>query len=148
MARPKKETPSGDNYVYSTLANDQLYTTYQNSGDGTPAIAVYKVFVKGGAGVATSIANGVAGETPYGVVTVVSDEDLGHLEKNQSFLDHQKGGYLTVVKKQVDVEVAIADMNRMDKSAPITPEAMEKDGAEVSKDGNTITLPTVESDNV
>lgn len=103
------------NYIFSTLANDQ---TYQNwvAGDGGIPQPTHKVFIKGGAGVANDRL-----VTPFGVATEVNDEDMAELSKNHVFNQHLKGGFITVRAKQADVEKVAADMNRADKSAPLTP---------------------------
>lgn len=144
MARPRKEIATGDNYVWSTLANSQMYTTY-NVQEGIPPVPVHEFLIRGGAAVAVDLGNGAAGETPQGVVTIVPDADLEMLLKCPAFVEHQKRGYLFVVKKMTDAEVAVADMSRDDPSAPLTPTDMTAAGATVSEDGATITLPTVET---
>jgi len=103
------------NYIFSTLANDQ---TYQNwvAGDGGIPLPTHKVFVKGGAGVANDRL-----VTPLGVSTEVTDTDLAELEKNVVFQQHVKGGFVVVRSKSADAEKVASDMNRADKSAPLTP---------------------------
>jgi len=109
------------NFVFSTLATNQRYQNYEIGGAQPVAGAV--VFIKGGAG--------VAGEnfvTPMGVPTEVTDEELGHLEKNQDFQLHKKNGFITVQTKKFEAEKVAADMNRADKSAPLTPaDYLDKD---------------------
>lgn len=102
-------------YIFSTLANDQTYQNWQSGEGGVPQPA-HKVFVKGGAGVANDRL-----VTPLGVATEVSDLDLAELEKNSVFVLHRKNGFITIRSKSADPEKVAADMNRADKSAPLTP---------------------------
>ena len=104
------------NYIFSTLATDQTYQNWQTSDGGIPQ-PTHKVFVKGGAGVATDTGRLF---TPYGVSTEVSDQDLAELEKNSVFNLHKTNGFITVRAKQADAEKVASDMNRKDKSAPLT----------------------------
>lgn len=114
------------NFVFSTLATDQRYQNYINGGGDQPVPAAV-VFIKGGSGVA-----GRNFITPMGVPTEVTDEELGHLEKNPVFQLHQKNGFITVQTKKYDAEKVAADMNRADKSAPLTPaDYVDKDVAVV-----------------
>lgn len=115
------------NYIFSTLANDQTYQNWR-SGDGGIPEPTHKVFVKGGAGVANDRLI-----TPYGVMTEVSDTDLAELEKNQVFIKHKEGGFLTIRAKSADPEKVAADMNRKDKSAPLTDADFNTDSEEAPR---------------
>ncbi len=122
-----------NNYVYSTLAADVSYNHYINSEivkSLVPGIApkatqiplIEKaILIKGGAGVAPAGIRRL--ETPLGIATSVSDEELELLEKNDVFQLHMKNGYIQVRRKKVDAEVVVADgMESRDVSAPVTPE--------------------------
>ncbi len=106
-------------YVYSTLAASVNYTVYQKQANDMQ-VPVANVLIQGGAGVADS--NFV---TPQGVVTVITNEQLEILKKVPLFNDHVKAGHIKVQERKVDVEAIVADMNRMDPSAPKTPESPE-----------------------
>lgn len=104
-------------YIFSTLACDNEYRSYTKGGNDMPSVEK-SVLVKGGAGIANK--NLI---TPRGVMTSVSDEDLKHLEANESFQMHKENGYITVESKKADAdEVAVKSMKKKDKSAPVTPE--------------------------
>lgn len=105
-----------DVYVYSTLSCDTGYATYKKGGGDLP-IVEHIVFIKGGAGVAND-----RFITPLGVATGVSNEEAELLEQNEVFRLHRENGFITMQKKQVDVEKVVADMVGRDVSAPIVPE--------------------------
>lgn len=111
------------NYVYSTLACDQLYTVW------TPIDPVTKtgpnhageVFIRGGAGVA----NSKTLITPSGVATEVTDEQLALLERCEDFRRHKENGYIRVEARSKDLDKVVADMADSDKSRPYTPKSKE-----------------------
>ena len=119
-------------YVYSTLANDQRYTTWV-AGQGMNS-KQHEVYVAGGYGINKS--NGRMGiVTPDGaVVTEISDLDLEQLKLNPDFLLHEKNGHVRVVTKQVKVEKITADLNLEDQSKPYTPQDAEKDNVTPSEE--------------
>lgn len=106
-------------YVYSTLAANMKYTVYEKTANDFHK-EIASVLIKGGAGVADT--NFV---TPLGVVTTITQEQYEILKKVSLFNDHVKAGHLTVQERQVDVEKIVADMNRLDPSAPKTPNSPE-----------------------
>jgi hypothetical protein len=101
-------------YVFSTLANDQLYQNWNHAGNDVPSKG-HAVLIKGGTGVANQRLI-----TPLGIMTEIDDADLEELEKNQGFKDHKDKGFITVQKKKADTEKVAADMNLKDESAPLT----------------------------
>ncbi|MDE2470687.1 MAG: hypothetical protein KGL35_18570 [Bradyrhizobium sp.] len=101
-------------YVFSTLANDQCYRQWVPGGADVPGIG-RDIVINGGAGVANDRL-----VTPLGVATVVSEEDAALLETNHVFKLHKKNGFIVVRPKEADPEKVAADMNRVDKSAPLT----------------------------
>ena len=107
------------NYVYSTLANDQVYPYWieQDNSRQLPRREV-EVFIKGQAGVM-----GKNLVTPKGVVTEVTDEELAVLEKSPQFKRHCELGYLNVSKKKTNADKAASDLNR-DASSQLTPEML------------------------
>lgn len=108
---------SKTHYVYSTLANDQRYIDWSKpSSEGALPVAQGDVVIKGGFGVANDRL-----VTSMGVVTEVDDDQLALLKRNPVFLMHEKDGFLLVSAKSYAPEKMTADMNRADKSAPITP---------------------------
>jgi len=109
-----KSNKSNSSYVFSTLANDQLYQNWLAGGGDIP-IKGHGVHIKGGTGVANDRLI-----TPIGVATEVSDFDLSELEKNVVFAKHRDAGFIVVRAKSADVEKVAADMNLKDESAPLT----------------------------
>lgn len=101
-------------YVFSTLANDQLYTNWTKGGGDIP-IKGHSVHINGGTGVANNRLI-----TPLGVSTEITEYDLEELKKNPSFLDHEKNGFVVVKNKKAEAEKVAADMNLKDDSAPMT----------------------------
>jgi len=101
-------------YVFSTLTNDQSYTSWVKGGGDIP-VKGHTVVIKGGTGVANERLI-----TPLGVATEVSELDLQELRKNPSFLDHEKNGFIVVRPKKDETEKVASDMNLKDESAPLT----------------------------
>lgn len=114
-------------YVFSTLANDQLYRNYV-AGEGGVNLDKATVHIKGGTGVANDRL-----VTPLGVMTEVSDEQLEQLEQNHGFQMHKKNGFITVQKKKADPEKVAGDMNAKDASAPLTPSDYDNQAEEAPK---------------
>jgi hypothetical protein len=108
------------NYVYSTLTCDNAFAVYAPKNDARQlSVIKKKILIKGGHGIKVVDAN----NTPRGVVTIVSDEDMELLEKNHSFNVQKKAGYIVVERtlNQKAPEVVAEDMNPKDASAPLTP---------------------------
>jgi len=101
-------------YVFSTLANDQLYTNWHSGGADLP-IKGHSVLIKGGTGVANDRLI-----TPLGVSTEITDHDLEELQRNASFKDHEAKGFIVVKAKTAEAEKVASDMNLDDESAPLT----------------------------
>lgn len=102
-------------FVYSTLANDNLYSGYTPSTEnGTPAIA-RSVLVKGGAGVAL----GKHMITSAGILTEVSDDDAAFLLANEVFKIHKENGFVVIEDKRHEVDAVVAEMTGRDESAPL-----------------------------
>lgn len=101
-------------YVFSTLANDQNYQNWVKGGADVP-IKGHSVIIKGGSGVANDRLI-----TPLGVVTEIDEADLEALDLNPVFVKHRQDGFITVRSKKAEAEKVASDMNRADKSAPLT----------------------------
>lgn len=108
-------------YVFSTLANDQLYTNWIAGGNDLP-VKGHSVLIKGGTGVANDRLI-----TPLGVSTEITDYDLEELQRNPQFKEHEKNGFLVVKNKKAETEKVAADMNLKDESAPMTESDYAKD---------------------
>lgn len=100
-------------YLYSTLASSQLYTGYKKGGADLPLVE-WEIHVKGGANIA-----GKHLITPLGVVTKIDADDYALLKTNAVFQAHEENGYILVREREVDPEVAAADLEGRDVSAPL-----------------------------
>lgn len=109
------------NYIYSTATQDNNYTAYEAERiDGMNVISK-QVLIKGGAGLMSKHF-----VTPQGVATKVSDEDLEFLKSHIGFQDHLKAGFVKIDSRKMDIEKAIGDMNKRDRSAPIVPQDLKE----------------------
>lgn len=108
-------------YVVSTLTSDNLYQNHNtDTGNDLPAPITVDghegVLVKGGAGIANDRLI-----TPQGVATEVTASQLEYLRHNKVFQLHERNGYVSALESDgVDAENVAADMERQDKSAPLT----------------------------
>lgn len=118
-------------YIYSTLAAPQAYTTYKKNDVRELALVESVVHIKGGTGVmeARNI------QTPRGVMTEVTSEELQALLENPVFKMHVDNGFITIEDKEKKIEKVVQDMNAKDKSRPVTPDDFEK-----SRDGKSTKL--------
>lgn len=105
------------NYIYSTLPTDQAIAVYTERGDGTQH-AIRHILIKGGGQI--PVPHGIGFETPMGVVTPVSDEDLAALKQDFTFNHFISEGFFKLDSKKVDVEKAAGDMNVDVPSAPMS----------------------------
>lgn len=100
-------------YIFSTLSCSQHYGEYIKGGADLP-IRGKQVLVKGGANVADKMF-----VTPRGVVTTVSDEELAIIERDPMFQAHKENGYITVEKKNLDIDKVVSNLTARDESAPL-----------------------------
>jgi len=108
-------------HVYSTLTQTQHYQNYRPNVSGNVPLPDGCVTIKGGSNVATK-----SFDTPRGVRTKITNEQLEILRKNFVFQQHEKSGHVVVRDDKVDPEVAVAkDMEQKDGSAPMTPETIK-----------------------
>lgn len=113
-------------YVYSTLSNDQRYTTYNGVSGGAPQPA-RSIFIAGKANVANK--NFI---TPLGVATEVTAEELAELRRNEVFKVHEQNGHLSVSQAKVDPDKVAASMQGRDASAPLVEQDFEGGNAPVT----------------
>lgn len=118
----------GKIYVYSTLSNDQMYTSYQvdPKGQKLPQ-AIGQIFIAGKANITTK--NFV---TPKGMVTEVTPEQLAELKGNELFNLHMKNGFIKVSERKGDTDEVAADMVGRDQSAPLVAEDFKEGEAPTS----------------
>ncbi len=112
-------------HVYSTLSANMNYNVYYTPTvpKGQEARRIEKtIAIKGGSGVAPLGKNGRGGETLFGILTTISEEELELLEKDEVFQTHVNNGFISVSRKKLDPEVVIADMELRDDSSPLMPE--------------------------
>jgi hypothetical protein len=110
-------------FIYSTLTCTNTFAVFAPKSDPKNLSRIIKrIEILGGHG----MKNPKGLDTPKGVVTKVSDEDLCLLEGMIGFRQQVEAGYLVVDKKKVDPEKKAMDMNPKDGSAPLTPKDFEK----------------------
>ena len=110
-------------FICSTLTDSVTYAFHTDSG-GNIKNVTHEVTINGGHGL---INNNLV--TPQGVVTAVSDADLKLLQEHPVFIEHQKNGFLTVVKSDSEKEktAAVGSMAKKDGAA-------QKESGDFSKD--------------
>lgn len=105
-------------FIYSTLTCSNSFAIYAPKNDPKALSRIVKrIEIHGGHG----MKNPKALDTPRGVVTRVSEEELELLEQSLSFRQQVEAGYIVVDNKKVDPEKKAVDMNQKDNSAPLTP---------------------------
>jgi len=110
-------------FIYSTLTCSNSFAIYAPKNDPKALSRIVKrIEVHGGHG----MKNPKALDTPMGVVTRVTDEELELLKKDLTFQQHVKDGYLVIDNKKMDPAKKAVDMNPKDESAPLTPKDFEK----------------------
>jgi hypothetical protein len=117
-------------YIYSSLSADHDFVSYDNHPRvGTPKAGVT---IKGKA----NVQDAKTLETPQGVATRVSDEELELLKSIPSFNDMVKGGYLVIDEKAAhghDADERGASMPK-DKSKQDTAKDYEAMGKKAPKE--------------
>lgn len=119
-------------FLYSTLTTDQLYTTWKPAGEGGSHHSVERqIMVRGGSNVPNK--NLI---TTRGVMTEISEADFNLLmgdirdpnhpdyfkSGNHVLKKHMQNGYVSHREEKADAgEVAEAELEARDESAPITP---------------------------
>lgn len=109
-------------YVLSTLTAAQDYSFYTKSIDGVQRVEKV-IHINGGANVANKHF-----VTKDGVMTELTDEDVGLLESHPVFKLHKENGYVKIFKSEKDESRVLLDMEKADASAPLTPATYEKKG--------------------
>lgn len=110
-------------FIYSTLTCSNSFVVYATKTDPKALSRIVKrIEIHGGHG----MKNPQALDTPMGVVTKVTDEELKLLEENLSFRKQIASGFIVVDNKKVEPALKAADMSLKDASAPMTPKDFEK----------------------
>jgi hypothetical protein len=135
-----------DVYIVSTMSESVSYRTYSFIGNAhetknqsllpvphpDPVIirgGANKPSLKGGFGDANEDINGNILWTPKGVVTKLSAEDYERVKDHWLFQKHLKGGYLSVLERDVSgnhkaVSRVASDMTEQDPSKQLTKETV------------------------
>lgn len=121
MANPQPTNPARIALlcVFSTLATPMRYVDHSEASETGVSVEKGAVVIKGGAGVMD--AKNIV--TPYGVATMVTQEQAEMLKRNAVFQLHEKNGFVRIetVSRAPDadnIEKIVAEMEGRDKSAP------------------------------
>ena len=95
---------------------------FRSGGADLPIVAGKPVHINGGAGVANERLI-----TPRGVVTEITEEQAQYLRENKVFQLHEENGFVQISAALVDGDIAAADMQGRDNSAPLVDEDMPAD---------------------
>ena len=99
-------------YIISKLANAQCYTQWVKGVNNINQL-VSKVEIKGGA----DVINKKTLETPQGVVTEVTEQQLEILKQNCDFQKHFKNGFLTIIENKPSEEKVAEKAEKLKKDA-------------------------------
>lgn len=104
--------------VASTLTSDVRYTLWKSTPGGVNTAATH-VLVRGGHGVAHRRENNGI-DTPIGILTSVTDDQLELLKADEVFQTHQKNGFVRIIEtdRKVEPEKAAKDLEQREPSAP------------------------------
>lgn len=105
--------------VASTLTSDVKYTLWDAKTGGVNR-EIAHVTIRGGHGIAHKRSHGGI-ETPVGMITSVTDDQLAMLLKDEVFQTHQKNGYVKIIEtdRKVEPEKAVKDLEAREPSAPL-----------------------------
>lgn len=116
-------------FIYSTLTCSNTFVLYAPKNDPNALSRIIKrIEIHGGHG----MKHPKALDTPKGVVTQVSDEELDLLQQSSSFKRQVAAGFIVVDAKKIETEKMAENMAQKDASAPLTPKDFEvaKDSTE------------------
>lgn len=125
-------------YVYSTMTNAHSYNVFADTPKGGVPTILRSIVIKGGANLHTKDTI----VTPMGVATKVSLEDLEILEKNVTFIEQKKLGYISISKAKKDADKVAETMTPKDKSAPMTPQTV---AAPFNEETDAYKMPVIKS---
>ena len=109
-------------FIYSTLTCSNSFAVFAPKNDPKSLSRIVKrIEINGGHG----MKNPKGIDTPMGVVTKVSDEELSLLEGMLGFRQQVEAGFIVVDKKKTDPAAKAANMNQKDGSSPLTPKDFE-----------------------
>lgn len=125
--------------IFSTMTGAVTYTDWKLSPGGL-SVPGREVTIRGGA----NVADRRTILTPRGIGTQVSDDDLAFLETDPTFKMHKKNGYITIdsVSDIRDADLAAADMEGRDDSAPDVEQDYTANGEKAPTVVNTVQIDT------
>lgn len=105
-------------FIYSTLANDQAYTSYKpRVNEKTAPIVDRKIVIKGGARVVPHKQHSAQAV----VMTSVTDDQYDFLMNHPVFKRQLAKGFLRVTERKSEDDKVVRDMTARDNSAPKEP---------------------------
>lgn len=107
-------------FITSKLSAGVDYTFYKKN-ESKINIVVDTIHINGGA----DVVNKKTLDTPQGVVTEITDEQLNKLKSHPVFQQHLENGYVIIQCTEKEAKKAEKYLEK-DKSAQITPEDYEK----------------------
>lgn len=125
MAREKKKAQA---YVVSRAAQDIEYTEWEANKTGSHE-KKKSVIIKGGA----HVINRETLETPNGVITPVTDEELKFLKSNSTFQRHQEASFMEIVGDKEDAEDLAESEGQRDNGSQLTKKDFEDRGIKPPK---------------
>lgn len=111
------------NYIFSTATTPIAFVQYSEKQKNRYPTVLRKVIIKGGANRTLKTL-----ETPRGIVTEVSDDDLVFLSADPKFQGFVKRGFMTIAGDKKDLDSALKGMTPKDKSAPMVAEDFKPGG--------------------
>ena len=111
-------------HITSTMTAAVQYNCYVDTPSGQKTVKE-SITIQGGANVASKHFI-----TPDGVVTQVTDEQIKLLEQDKTFKIHLDNGFVKIHKT---AKKNVKDMEKKDKSTPITPSDYTKKGKKAPK---------------
>lgn len=114
-------------FITSKLSSPVTYAFYQKSPSGINNI-VDKITINGGA----DVINKRSLETPSGVVTELTDEQIEKLKSHPVFSEHLKNGYVAILGNEKEAKKADTELKE-DNSKQLTPKDYAKKGKKAPK---------------
>ena len=121
-------------YVYSTLANDNIFAAHESGGGDMP-VPVPGVRIRGGTGVMAGGQGALI--TPRGVATRVTESELDRLLRDPTFKLIESHGHFEISDTEAPAEAVAANMRQDDPSRQLEPGDFE---GLTNADGTVVTL--------
>lgn len=114
-------------FITSKMATGVTYAFY-TQGANKINVVTDEITINGGA----DVINKKTLETPSGVVTELTDEQLEKLKSHPLFKTHLANGFITILSTEKEAKKADKDLNK-DASKQLTPEDYEVKGKKKPK---------------